>query len=439
MNFAAGAPLGGVTPRPVEAAPRAGKRIRAVQQPGVVVQNQHHAVQLEDELVDVEVRDARLAYDEIGGRITVREPSRDGQVLDVAGSVRRFVTAAYTDVRTAELAVRTTPPAVSSDVVIEGQRYIELVGPVVASKPPAPETSDAGTAAGAKDGVARPLGLIRLGMSLEAQRRQFREQVIGAIGVVSLLVVVAIVATLLLTRRLVAPMRRLMRAARAVGAGRLDVYVPAHSSDELGLLTHTFNHMPQKLAASQSEVGNYQRTLEEKVAQRTRELEVATAQAYKLAQHDILTGLPNRSLLNQSLRQIIAVAQRDGTQVACLFLDFDHFKRINDTLGHDAGDQLLQAIAQRLAGAVRESDTVARLGGDEFVVILDVDKPMDLSEGILRLYKNVEETNRVHDKPYALSLSMGYDFFQRDSFENADVFLRHIDNLMYLDKAAATD
>ena len=103
-------------------------------------------------------------------------------------------------------------------------------------------------------------------MSLDIQRKQFREQLVGAVGVVGLLVVVAILATLLLTRRLVAPMRRLMRAARAVGAGRLDVYVPARSSDELGLLTHTFNHMTQRLAESQSEVANYQRTLEEKVA-----------------------------------------------------------------------------------------------------------------------------------------------------------------------------
>ena len=128
--------------------------------------------------------------------------------------------------------------------------------------------------------------------------------------------------------------------------------------------------MTQRLAESQAEVVSYQRTLEDKVAQRTRELEIATAHAYKLAQHDILTGLPNRSLLNQRLRQILALAQRDGTEVACLFLDFDHFKRINDTLGHDAGDQLLQAIAQRLGSAVRESDTVARLGGDEFVLVL---------------------------------------------------------------------
>src|SRR5439155_11617027 len=130
------------------------------------------------------------------------------------------------------------------------------------------------------------------------------------------------------------------------------------------------NHMTQRLAESQAEVATYQRTLEDKVTLRTKELELATAQAYKLAQHDILTGLPNRSLLNQRLKQIVAQASRDGHQVACLFLDFDHFKRINDTLGHDAGDQLLQAVAQRLSSAVRESDTVARLGGDEFVLVL---------------------------------------------------------------------
>ena len=74
--------------------------------------------------------------------------------------------------------------------------------------------------------------------------------------------------------------------------------------------------MTQKLGESQSEVANYQRTLEDKVAQRTKELEIATAHAYKLAQHDILTGLPNRSLLNQRLKQILSLAQRDGTYVA---------------------------------------------------------------------------------------------------------------------------
>ena len=183
------------------------------------------------------------------------------------------------------LALPAVPPrpgrVADRDVAIGGKHYVELIAPI--AKPP--------VAANTSDGaVAPPAGYLRLGMTQEVQRRLFREQMVGAIAVVLALLVIAILATLMLTRRLVAPMHRLMRAARAVGSGRLDVYVPASSSDELGLLTHTFNHMTQKLGESQSEVANYQRTLEDKVTQRTKELEIATAHAYKLAQHDILTG-----------------------------------------------------------------------------------------------------------------------------------------------------
>ncbi|MCC6196563.1 MAG: EAL domain-containing protein [Burkholderiales bacterium] len=320
---------------------------------------------------------------------------------------------------------------------IDGRKYLELVTPVsnagLASRDLGVPESDA------KRAAAPPLGHLRLGLTFEVQRKQFREQMIGAIGVVSLLVVIAVIATLLLTRRLVAPMRRLMRAARAVGSGRLDVYVPAGSSDEMGLLTHTFNHMTQRLAESQSEVATYQRTLEEKVAQRTRELEVATAHAYKLAQHDILTGLPNRSLLNQRLKQILAQAQRDGTQVACLFLDFDHFKRINDTLGHDAGDQLLQAIAQRLTNAVRESDTVARLGGDEFVVILPSLDPGHATFEVMAVLNRVRDAFqapfRLGDQTPTLTGSIGVALYPVDANDGVGL-IKQADTAMYAAKEA---
>ena len=245
----------------------------------------------------------------------------------------------------------------STTISANGRHYLDVMTPIVAGSLPNAERKN-------------PIGWVRLGMSLETRQEQLRNNLSGAFSVVVVLVLLAILLTLLLTRRLVAPIRELMRAAHAVSAGKLDVRVAATSNDELGLLTDTFNHMTQRLSESQAEVASYQRTLEDKVTQRTKELEIATAQAYKLAQHDILTGLPNRALLNQRLKQIIAQAARDNYQVACLFLDFDHFKRINDTLGHDAGDRLLQSVAQRLTNAVRESDTVARLGGDEFVVIL---------------------------------------------------------------------
>ena len=97
----------------------------------------------------------------------------------------------------------------------------------------------------------------------------------------------------------------------------------------------------------------------------------ATAQMVYMAQHDFLTGLPNRALLSDRLAQSIALAQRHGKRVALLYLDLDHFKHINDSLGHAVGDQLLQSSAKRLQACLpRHSDTVSRQGGDEFVVLL---------------------------------------------------------------------
>jgi len=326
--------------------------------------------------------------------------------------------------------------------VIGGRRFLELIAPIGA----VPSGTARAIGDAAAEGAARPTGIesgpigyVRLGMSYGRQRDAMLAQALGTLTVVLLLTVVAVIASLLLTRKLVAPMRRLMRAARAVGAGRLDVYVPPSSSDELGILTHTFNHMTQRLAESQGEVANYQRTLEDKVAQRTKELEVATAHAYKLAQHDILTGLPNRSLLNQRLKQIFAQAQRSGLQVACLFLDFDHFKRINDTLGHDAGDQLLQAIAQRLTGAVRESDTVARLGGDEFVVILPGLDPAHATFEVMTVLQRVRESFqapfRLADQTPTLTCSIGVSVYPLDAVDPVTL-IKQADTAMYAAKEA---
>src|SRR5271167_1620905 len=109
--------------------------------------------------------------------------------------------------------------------------------------------------------------------------------------------------------------------------------------------------------------------LEEVITARTRGLEVANQQLRHLATHDSLTGLPNRVLLDDRLQQAIAHADRDARSFAVLICDLDRFKLINDSLGHRAGDELLQEVARRLSTVVRTADTVARFGGDEFVLI----------------------------------------------------------------------
>ncbi len=321
---------------------------------------------------------------------------------------------------------------------IGSRRYLDLVAPIVVTNAP---SSDASTPA-RNPAVAAgktPVGYLQLGMSFERSQAEMFANLRVALSVVLVLVLVSIAITLFFTQRLIAPIRELMRAARAVAAGKLDVYVPVNSSDELGLLTHTFNHMTHRLFEAQSEVSTNRRTLEEKVTQRTKELEIATAQAYKLAQHDILTGLPNRALLNQRLRQIIAQAARDGHQVACLFLDFDHFKRINDTLGHDAGDRLLQAVAQRLTTAVRESDTVARLGGDEFVVVLpglDPDKAtFETMNVITRVRESFLAPFRLGDQTPTLTCSIGVSVYPVDAADPGAV-IKQADTAMYAAKDA---
>ncbi|HEY2968775.1 MAG TPA: EAL domain-containing protein [Casimicrobiaceae bacterium] len=345
---------------------------------------------------------------------------------------RPLITRRYGDVTvpTTPLASPTLSDATATLQKTADRRQLELAVPI---RTPSRLLGQAETA-------ARPIiGYIRLGMSFDRGWTRIRANLVGALSVVAALVIIAVVVTLFLTRRLIAPIRQLMRAARAVGAGKLDVYVPAKSSDELGLLTHTFNHMTQRLAESQAEVATYQRTLEDKVTQRTKELEIATAQAYKLAQHDILTGLPNRALLNQRLKQIVAQAARDGHQVACLFLDFDHFKRINDTLGHDAGDQLLQAVAQRLTSAVRESDTVARLGGDEFVLILPGLDPAHAAFEVMTVLTRVRESFlapfRIVDQTPTLTCSIGVSVYPIDATD-PNGLIKQSDTAMYAAKEA---
>jgi diguanylate cyclase (GGDEF)-like protein/PAS domain S-box-containing protein len=149
------------------------------------------------------------------------------------------------------------------------------------------------------------------------------------------------------------------------------------------------------------------------------------------AQHDFLTGLPNRLLLNDRIHQAIALAPRHKKQVALLFLDLDGFKHINDSLGHPMGDKLLQSVARRLVNCVRPSDTVSRQGGDEFVVLLsETDQWEDIAATARRLLHAVAEVHPIDQHDLHITTSIGVSVFPDDGLD-AETLIKNADTAMY--------
>ena len=150
-----------------------------------------------------------------------------------------------------------------------------------------------------------------------------------------------------------------------------------------------------------------------------------------LAEHDPLTQLPNRMLMLDRCAQAIAAARRHGGRLALLFLDLDHFKRINDDHGHAAGDEVLRQVAERLRGAVRDIDTVSRHGGDEFLVLLsEVARPCDPAVIAAKLRTAVNLPYRVGEQNLQLTASIGIALYPDDG-DNGQALINHADAAMY--------
>ena len=149
---------------------------------------------------------------------------------------------------------------------------------------------------------------------------------------------------------------------------------------------------------------------------------------------DALTGLPNRRMLRDRLEQEIKRCKRDGQQLAILFLDLDHFKEVNDTLGHDSGDQLLVEAAKRIQDCVREADTVARMGGDEFTVILsDISNADHLEPLLEKILRSMDALFQIGDEQVFVSASMGITLYPLDGTQIEDLY-KNADQALYVAK-----
>ncbi|MBK9658051.1 MAG: EAL domain-containing protein [Rhodanobacteraceae bacterium] len=270
------------------------------------------------------------------------------------------------------------------------------------------------------------LGGVRVGLSLArtesilatetaGARERFRRAFSGpahVLGLGSLILLLwIVVAGWLVARGLVRPIRDLAARAREIERGRFETVGASRRRDELGELMRAFGRMSDA-------VGRHHHDIR------------------KLAYHDSLTGLPNRLMFRELLDEAIAEFRGSGQGLALLFIDLDDFKRINDTLGHDAGDDVLIEFAARLKRALSASDAsskplFARLGGDEFVALVSGDDGRSKGElAALSLLEQLKQPFVIGDKSLLVGASIGITVFPDDA-HTSKLLLKHGDLAMY--------
>lgn len=237
--------------------------------------------------------------------------------------------------------------------------------------------------------VASGEGRVILGL---AQPRDSVVKLANRLGTVTLQIVaglsfLGIFIALILGRLVSRPINALSAAVQSFTGTNTIEGLPLRRQDEIGVLARSFNSMQHQ------------------IRQQLAELELHRHELQQLAYHDPLTGLPNRRLMLDRLAHVLASGQRHQRPGALLLLDLDNFKALNDSHGHEAGDQLLVEVAQRLTSQLRQGDTVARLGGDEFVLILeDLGDAGDLAVATEQTEIVAGKLQRILAEPYTITV-----------------------------------
>ncbi|WP_196137500.1 EAL domain-containing protein [Aliikangiella sp. G2MR2-5] len=238
-------------------------------------------------------------------------------------------------------------------------------------------------------------------------------------------VVLASILAAFLQKLISAPILNLYKTSKLVAKTQdYSVRARQHSQDEVGSLASMFNQMLEKVEQRDEK-------LEKLVEQRTFELEKLAEEFKHRAFHDSLTGLPNRALLSERFDLAIEHAKRRQNKFACLLLDLDNFKTINDNKGHSYGDQLLIEVANRLKNTIRREDLVARLGGDEFVILLsDIEGTEGLYSLLEKIIEAVGKEFYVNNEVVRTGVSIGASLFP-DHGSTMNSIKRKADVAMY--------
>lgn len=260
------------------------------------------------------------------------------------------------------------------------------------------------------------------------------------LGIVVVVFFLSLIVAVLLSRRVQRvisdPISELAHAVRTITlTKRYDLRIERRSEDEIGGLAQDFNRMVEQVQHRDNELQQARQELENKVRERTAELLELTRKLEHQAYHDSLTGLPNRTTFDSSLQKAINYCSHRQEGLTVMFLDLDRFKDINDSLGHDMGDQLLIEISRRLKGCLRSSDILARLGGDEFAVLAMGTCPETASGIAGKLISTIQHPIPIDGYKLQVTTSIGISIYPTDG-EDAATILKHADMAMYAAKEA---
>lgn len=247
-----------------------------------------------------------------------------------------------------------------------------------------------------------------------------------------------------------ASMEEINQVLIAMSYGNYSYRVEGEYHGALDVTKQNINFAAEALQKKTRALENAKATLEQRVIERTKQLEKinndleveivqrrqAELKLKKMAHYDDLTGLPNRSLLMERLDMELVRADRDSTQVALAFIDLDGFKEVNDTLGHAAGDLLLIEVGDRLKGIVRSVDTVSRLGGDEFILLIVGWREGEFLDKLAQqVIDHISEPIDVQGKEVRVGASIGVACYPKDA-ESAEQLMKWADQAMYRAKEA---
>lgn len=279
-----------------------------------------------------------------------------------------------------------------------------------------------------RDSLNEQLGTLYLKVSRAVLWKRLHA-FIGALVVVLLaMLLLAYMLARLVQRYISGPILKLASISRQVSDERdYTLRVPVESSDEIGKLSQTFNDMLETIEEQQTLRDRVEKNLRDKEMR----LERAVAELQYLANYDSLTGLPNRALCMDRISFAIKHAARTHTYAGVLYLDLDHFKDVNDSLGHAVGDELLKATAERLSAFLRDEDTLARIGGDEFVIIMtDLAKAENVIPLVNKIVNRFDQQFQLSGNSVQSTVSVGVCVYPDDG-ETVEELMKAADTAMY--------